>query len=60
MELRQKLNIVIDTLNISMMTISKQTGIAYQTIRQISLKEDSNPTAKTTRKLNDYLNKIQK
>ncbi len=60
MELREKLNNVIDALNISMMTISKQTGIAYQTIRQISLKEDANPTAKTTRKLNDYINKLQK
>ena len=60
MELKQKLNEAIDGLNISMLTISKQTGIAYQTIRQISLKEDANPTAKTTRKLNDYLNKLQK
>lgn len=60
MELRERLNFVIDTLNISMMTISKQTGIAYQTIRQISLNEDANPTAKTTRKLLEYLNKIQK
>ena len=60
MELKQKLNEAIDGLNISMLTISKQTGIAYQTIRQISLKEDSNPTAKTTRKLLDYLNKLKK
>lgn len=60
MELREKLNNVIDTLNISMMTISKQTGIAYQTIRQISLNEDANPTQKTIRKLNDYINKLQK
>lgn len=60
MELREKLNNVIDNLNLSMMTISKQTGIAYQTIRQISLKEDANPTAKTTRKLLDYLNKLKK
>lgn len=60
MELREKLNFVIDNLNLSMVTIAKQTGIAYQTIRQISLKEDANPTAKTTRKLNEYLNKLQK
>lgn len=60
MELREKLNFVIDNLNLSMVTISKQTGIAYQTIRQISLKDDANPTAKTTRKLNEYLNKLQK
>ena len=60
MELKQKLNEAIDGLNISMLTISKQTGIAYQTIRQISLKEDANPTAKTTRKLLDYLNKLKK
>lgn len=60
MELRERLNFVIDTLNISMMTISKQTGIAYQTIRQISLNADANPTQKTIRKLNDYINKLQK
>jgi DNA-binding phage protein len=60
MELREKLNFVIDNLNLSMVTIAKHTGIAYQTIRQISLKEDANPTAKTTRKLNEYLNKLQK
>ena len=60
MELRERLNFVIDTLNISMMTISKQTGISYQTIRQISLNEDANPTQKTIRKLNDYINKLQK
>lgn len=60
MELREKLNFVIDNLNVSMMTISKHTGIAYQTIRQISLKEDANPTQKTIRKLNDYINKLQK
>lgn len=60
MELREKLNFVIDNLNLSMVTIAKQTGIAYQTIRQISLKDDANPTAKTTRKLNEYLNKLQK
>ena len=60
MELREKLNFVIDNLNLSMVTIAKQTGIAYQTIRQISLKKDANPTAKTTRKLNEYLNKLQK
>lgn len=53
MELRERLNFVIDTLNISMMAISKQTGIAYPIIRQISLNKDANPTQKTIRKLNE-------
>lgn len=60
MDLKEKLNFVIDNFNISMLTISKQTGVAYQTIRQISLDKNSNPTAKTTRKLTEYLNKITK
>ena len=60
MNLRENLNFIIDNLNVSMTEISKQTGIAYQTIRQISLKDDANPTAKTTRKLTEYINKLKK
>ena len=60
MDLKSKLNFVIDNFNVSMLSISKQSGISYQTIRQISLDKNANPTQKTVRKLTEYLNKIQK
>lgn len=60
MIIREKLNEAIDKKNISMLSIAKQTGIAYQTIRQISLDINSNPTQKTVRKLTAYLDALEK
>ena len=58
--IKKNLTVQMNRKKVKPSTIAKHTGIAYQTIRQISLKEDANPTAKTTRKLNEYLNKLQK
>lgn len=46
---------LVDEKNISMLQISKDTGISYQSIRKIMLTDNANPTAKTIRKLTKYI-----
>lgn len=50
---------LVDEKNISMLQISKDTDISYQSIRKIMLTDDSNPTAKTIRKLVKYIQYIK-
>lgn len=57
-QIRDKLNALIDFKNVPMLKIAKQSGVAYQTVRQISLNKDANPTARTLRKLEAYLNAV--
>jgi len=54
-EIKQDLTKLVDDKQYSMLQISKETGISYQSIRKIILTDDANPTAKTIRILSKYI-----
>lgn len=54
-DIRSQLINLVDNHSVSMLSISKDTGIAYQTVRRLVLDTDSNPTASSIRKFETYL-----
>ena len=54
-EIKSDLTKLVDEKSVSMMQISKDTGIAYHSIRKIILTDDANPTYKTLRILTKYI-----
>lgn len=54
-EIKRDLTKLVDDKQYSMLQISKETGISYQSIRKIILTDDANPTSKTIRILSKYI-----
>ena len=56
-EIRSQLILLVDHSKISMLQMSKDIGISYQSLRRFILEQNSNPTASSIRKMQNYLNK---
>ena len=56
-EIRSQLILLVDHSKVSMLQMSKDIGISYQSLRRFILEQNSNPTASSIRKMQSYLNK---